>query len=149
MKADLLRRAQGRLIESVAESPHNALHAQLAGRGKHDFDQHFTFNAKLAGFRGVCRFRLEENFYGYGVRLSIAASSWSRCGRGHVVKAAGLYCAPMRVVTLPDAGRTIAKACVRDCALHTARPACPVSFTRTGWHVERANGGDGQRPLAV
>src|SRR5260221_1247005 len=95
MEADLLRRAQGRLIQSVAESPHYALHAQLAGGGKRDFDEHFTFNAKLASFRGVGRFRLEENFHGDGVRLSVAASSRSRCGRGHVVKAAGLYRTPV------------------------------------------------------
>src|SRR6266481_6379556 len=130
MEADLLRRAQGRLIQSVAESPHYALHAQLAGGGKRDFDEHFTFNAKLAGFRRVGRFRLEKNFYRYGMRLSVTASSRSRCGRGHVVKAAGLYRAPVRVVTLTRTGRTIAKACARNRALHSARATSPISFPR-------------------
>ena len=54
-------RPLGRFVEAVAESAHDAQHADVAGGGEFELERHGAFDAGAARFVGVLRRGLEDD----------------------------------------------------------------------------------------
>jgi hypothetical protein len=77
---DVVGAGDGCLVEAVSQASENALDAGFAHSGEQDLEQDFAFDTQLAGFLGVGRARLGEDFDGCG--WEGYRSGFVRGGRG-------------------------------------------------------------------
>src|SRR5215813_2137532 len=111
---------QSGFVKPVPQALAHAVDSQAAGSAEQYVYENLTLDSKLAGFSGVDRPGLVQNFYWRGLRLAFLPGF--RCRRGHIGKPCGSYCASW-MVSMTGSGYAVPKAGACHCARR------PVSTT--------------------
>src|SRR5262249_19184378 len=147
-KTDLLGGPQSGFIQPVSQTSHYSLHPQLAGSGKHHFDQNFALDLQSPAFFRIGGLGFEKDLHGFGVGLFFGVRLSRGSGRSHLTETSLRDRSLARAVPGATSG-DIAETGAGYCASCPARSSGTVAVPRTRWHTESAQARDHHRAFLV